>query len=1124
MLQKPKNWLAETLWKPKKTHSPEQLKYLHYILQRNSTVTDSNKGLVVETLRSIAEILIWGDQNDSTVFDFFLEKNMLLFFLKFMTQNCGSYVTVQLLQTLNILFENIRSQTSLYFLLSNNHVNSIIVHKFDFSNEEVLAYYISFLKTLSLKLNLQTINFFFNERKGDFPLYTEAIKFFHHPESMVRIAVRTLTLNVYKVGHEKMLEFICDKTATPYFSNLIWLIGKDAIELDDCVLQETDHFKYDKLKANVADHLDHLHYLNDILLLEIDVLNMILTDHMVNRLLIPLYIYSLPSKDDLPSANNPDRVHIGKLVALFLLAQHLLIMDHTPLVNAIIDVMLNENEIRSTPYTTTVTDLDDRKSILSNGSSSSSRAFIPPPAPLESQLEACGITRDSYNLNMKLKMLSEDKTAKRNSKFYITGDGDVIVTDEDDVVSEIKQEEKIENAETPTRSSDADSGEDVESSTIESVKELALVKETSSLDVSAELPVETSSPDVTKDCISNEEVTSENRLFLRSILKSLDCIDGDSEAFFAICLLYTILSNKGVERDLLIDVGLCLVKESEDYNSEVMEYLLKFLEEGLKDGSTVRLVTFEMCIQVIRLLTIDGKQVRIKDEHLAMLQNIREASTLQLRSFYKGDSMFVDTFEGQYHRMKAKPLNVEYVTMDASLLLPPTATPLTGIDFIKRLPCGDTERTQRASHIFILLRELVLNLENEPENYLPLSKVVNPVRENEVLDLNNSDLIACTIIQKEKQINRRFLVIDTSQFILVEPDTSKLGWGVVKFVSHLQDVEATPDKDDSRSLHIVIQQPFTRRSKSGFNPLPVLTAKFVFDDYIRCMSARQRLQKRCDAFRHRKMSNIATLLELPALASPTNYYSITSLDNANTVWSPSSRGYSASRHQSGQSSPVTPSSTVPNSSTAFKTPQAKSRLLSPKMEQILQRQQQQDDKKTPSFSRMSIIHGNNDLTPHSTPSRTEAVALASLLQTSPPLGPVEITGTADNLRERTSTMEVGEELIDESVSIADSSSSFILINEHASIERSKQNNSKIKDLISRSKNEQAAKKEACQSAPGSPRGRKAVHHFQPSTEDRDRSSSLPPVTLTSAADERKQRAHRARAKAKTAARLRGGKK
>ena len=37
-----------------------------------------------------------------------------------------------------------------------------------------------------------------------------------------------------------------------------------------------------------------------------------------------------------------------------------------------------------------------------------------------------------------------------------------------------------------------------------------------------------------------------------------------------------------------------------------------------------------------------------------------------------------------------------------------------------------------------------------------------------------------------RQSIRRFMVIDTSQFILVEPDTSKLGWGVVKFVCHLQ--------------------------------------------------------------------------------------------------------------------------------------------------------------------------------------------------------------------------------------------------------------------------------------------------------------------------------------------------
>lgn len=44
---------------------------------------------------------------------------MLAFFLKIMRQKCGSYVCVQLLQTLNILFENIRNETSLCKSMTN---------------------------------------------------------------------------------------------------------------------------------------------------------------------------------------------------------------------------------------------------------------------------------------------------------------------------------------------------------------------------------------------------------------------------------------------------------------------------------------------------------------------------------------------------------------------------------------------------------------------------------------------------------------------------------------------------------------------------------------------------------------------------------------------------------------------------------------------------------------------------------------------------------------------------------------------------------------------------------------------------------------------------------------------
>nr|XP_014351223.1 PREDICTED: protein CLEC16A isoform X2 [Latimeria chalumnae] len=321
---------------PKSIHSLDHLKYMYHVLTKNTTVTDHNRNLLVETIRSITEILIWGDQNDSSVFDFFLEKNMFVFFLNILRQKSGRYVCVQLLQTLNILFENISHETSLYYLLSNNHVNSIIVHKFDFSDEEIMAYYISFLKTLSLKLNSHTVHFFYNEHTNDFALYTEAIKFFNHPESMVRIAVRTITLNVYKVDNQHMLHYIRDKTAVPYFSNLVWFIGSHVIELDICVQTDEEHRNRGKLSDLVAEHLDHLHYLNDILIINCEFLNDVLTDHLLNRLFLPLYVYSLVNHDQCG-----DRPKISPQVSLYLLSQVFLIIHYAPLVNSLADVILN---------------------------------------------------------------------------------------------------------------------------------------------------------------------------------------------------------------------------------------------------------------------------------------------------------------------------------------------------------------------------------------------------------------------------------------------------------------------------------------------------------------------------------------------------------------------------------------------------------------------------------------------------------------------------------------------------------------------------------------------------------------------------------------------------------------
>ncbi|XP_055660555.1 protein CLEC16A isoform X5 [Falco peregrinus] len=810
-------------------HSLDHLKYMYHVLTKNTTVTDHNRNLLVETIRSITEILIWGDQNDSSVFDFFLEKNMFVFFLNILRQKSGRYVCVQLLQTLNILFENISHETSLYYLLSNNYVNSIIVHKFDFSDEEIMAYYISFLKTLSLKLNNHTVHFFYNEHTNDFALYTEAIKFFNHPESMVRIAVRTITLNVYKVDNQPMLHYIRDKTAVPYFSNLVWFIGSHVIELDNCVQTDEEHRNRGKLSDLVAEHLDHLHYLNDILIINCEFLNDVLTDHLLNRLFLPLYVYSLVNQD-----KGGERPKISLQVSLYLLSQVFLIIHYAPLVNSLAEVILNGD--------LSVFSSKVEQDIQKNSAKSSIRCFIKPTETLERSLE-----------------INKQKGKKRVQKrpnYKNVGE-----EDEEERGSEDNQDD-LDKGKGTEASSKA-----IRTSSENEEIEMVIMERCKLSELSISTVTEQNTTDEEKSAAaSGTEITNWNRPFLDMVYNALDCAEDDYYALFVLCLLYAMSHNKGIDPVKLERIQLPAqhAEERNSYNHVLAEGLIRIMNYAAQPDGKIRLATLELGCLLLKQLVFSKNGSIIKDVHLACLEGAREESVHLLRRFYKGEEIFLDMFEDEYRSMTIKPMNVEYLMMDASILLPPTGTPLTGIDFVKRLPCGDVERTRRAIRVFFMLRSLSLHLRDEPETQLPLTREEDLIKTDDVLDLNNSDLIACTVITKDGGQVQRFLAVDIYQMSLVEPDVARLGWGVVKFAGLLQDMQVTGVEDDSRALNIIIHKP---ASSPHSKPFPILQATFIFSDHIRCIIAKQRLAKGRIQARRMKMQRIAALLDLPVQPS-----------------------------------------------------------------------------------------------------------------------------------------------------------------------------------------------------------------------------------------------------------------
>ncbi|VFV37072.1 Hypothetical predicted protein [Lynx pardinus] len=809
-------------------HSLDHLKYLYHVLTKNTTVTEQNRNLLVETIRSITEILIWGDQNDSSVFDFFLEKNMFVFFLNILRQKSGRYVCVQLLQTLNILFENISHETSLYYLLSNNYVNSIIVHKFDFSDEEIMAYYISFLKTLSLKLNNHTVHFFYNEHTNDFALYTEAIKFFNHPESMVRIAVRTITLNVYKVDNQAMLHYIRDKTAVPYFSNLVWFIGSHVIELDNCVQTDEEHRNRGKLSDLVAEHLDHLHYLNDILIINCEFLNDVLTDHLLNRLFVPLYVYSLENQD-----KGGERPKISLPVSLYLLSQVFLIIHHAPLVNSLAEVILNGD--LSEMYAKSEQD------VQRSCAKPSIRCFIKPTETLERSLE-----------------MNKHKGKRRVQKRPN--------------YKNVGEEEDEEKGPAEDAQEDAEKAKEIEMVIMERSKLPELAASTS--------VQEQNTTDEEKSAATGLESVQWSRPFLDMVYHALDSPDDDYHALFVLCLLYAMSHNKAFSPPPLSVLPLQLSDQQNLTKCGLVPGskldaagCARLTQVSRADGK-IRLATLELSCLLLKQQVVASAGCIMKDVHLACLEGAREESVHLVRHFYKGEEIFLDMFEDEYRSMTDSQLSFLSYSLSACCMLnivlimpyvPYSAITLRGVGIIPGRPARLRGGPQ--SQVCVCLQIWTL----PAKRCRPASQSERPSPSGWAAGLplilfslslftDNSDLIACTVITKDGGMVQRFLAVDIYQMSLVEPDVSRLGWGVVKFAGLLQDMQVTGVEDDSRALNITIHKP---ASSPHSKPFPILQATFVFSDHIRCIIAKQRLAKGRIQARRMKMQRIAALLDLP---------------------------------------------------------------------------------------------------------------------------------------------------------------------------------------------------------------------------------------------------------------------
>ena len=314
-----------------------------------SSIVGTSPDHLVELIRAIAETLLWAEQNqdDSSMFDHFCERGIIKVFVNLLNAptimsaptsglsiftspsastmiSSNRQIKVQLLQTMSLLVLNIKRDTSLYFLFSNNAINQLINNNnnLDFSDEEILSYYVTFMKSIALRISADSVKLFMNERSSNyFPLFIQSIRFFDHHDRMIRTAVRTITLCIFKLypANENLGKFLRENTGG-YFSLLASQL-RDLWLLIDRTLEDLKVVPIASIESGLSviidELIDQLEYIADINRLDIpEDLKILLQDQLKAYAIDPVLIPSLISSDKPEETGGDNKLSSSPKLAL----------------------------------------------------------------------------------------------------------------------------------------------------------------------------------------------------------------------------------------------------------------------------------------------------------------------------------------------------------------------------------------------------------------------------------------------------------------------------------------------------------------------------------------------------------------------------------------------------------------------------------------------------------------------------------------------------------------------------------------------------------------------------------------------------------------------------------------
>ena len=244
----------------------------------------------------------------------------------------NNFINLQIIKNFGLLIPNLSNKQNLYYIFSNNFINQIITNFFkqplkkkDVDEEDFFSFYINFIKSISIKLDETTVQFFFHAQANSFPLLDNTLLLFDYQDQMIKNVARSTFLTILKMKFQPIIDYICTLPQINYFI----LIAKSFNDnVGKLILKNRTTEQYDVIKDINDDIINDIIFFQDVLNVGVKKVNYILINTIFSISILPILCGNLIKNENTE-------------ISLFVLWQFLNYMKDETFLNCLVYVLYN---------------------------------------------------------------------------------------------------------------------------------------------------------------------------------------------------------------------------------------------------------------------------------------------------------------------------------------------------------------------------------------------------------------------------------------------------------------------------------------------------------------------------------------------------------------------------------------------------------------------------------------------------------------------------------------------------------------------------------------------------------------------------------------------------------------